>query len=372
MYKEFSDPIHKFVKAYDCELKLIDTPTLQRLRFIKQLGVAYLVFPSAQHSRFEHSLGTMELAGRICQSLGIKDRKLISLYRLAGLLHDIGHLPFSHTTEVLLGDKSHEEIGERLIKEGEAGELLLRCGYTYEDIEFLCQIAFKKGSYGTPKIITGEFGADRMDYLIRDAYFCGTSYGFFDYERLLNNLLLIDSKKCLHISSLRALESFIIGRYFMYSQVYFHRVVRILNIHLNELIMDLVARGILELESLYSKTDAFVISLFLEEPNNPKVRRLLFREHYREVFSTHSKELYEYVKEKLMQSYDPELLRFDSVYKKVLEEDIFIFDSSTLHSVREISNIVGSLKDVEAYRIYAHPSYKEEVKNFVLGALKGA
>ncbi len=372
MHKEFSDPIHKFVKAYDCELRLIDSPVLQRLRFVKQLGVAYLVFPSAQHTRFEHSLGTMELAGRMCQSLGIKDGKLCSLYRLAGLLHDVGHLPFSHTTEVLLGDKSHEEIGERLIKEGLVGSLLLKCGYAYEDIELLCRMAFRKDFNPLPKVITGEFGADRMDYLIRDAYFCGTSYGFFDYERLLNNLLLVDGKKCLHISSLRALESFIIGRYFMYSQVYFHRVVRILNIHLNELIMDLIKQGALELDNLHLRTDAHILSLLLERQEDPKVRRLLLREHYREVFSTSSKELYEYAKERLTERYEPELLRFDRAYKKVLEEDILLFDGSKLLSVKEVSPMVSSLKDIEVYRIYAHPSYKEEVKGFVDGALKRA
>ncbi|RME13324.1 MAG: HD domain-containing protein, partial [Aquificota bacterium] len=163
MFKEFSDPIHQLIKAYDCELKVIDSFPLQRLRFINQLGIAYLVFPSAQHSRFEHSLGTMELAGRIFESLGLRDKRLYQLVRLAGLLHDVGHTPFSHTTEVLLGDKSHESIGERVVYEEGILDTLRNCGYSYEDIELIVELAFKKGG-NLPKIITGEFGADRMDY----------------------------------------------------------------------------------------------------------------------------------------------------------------------------------------------------------------
>ena len=124
MFKEFSDPIHQLIKSDPCETRIINSFPLQRLRFIKQLGITYLVFPSAQHSRFEHSLGTMELAGRIFKSLGLKDGRFYSLFRLAGLLHDVGHAPFSHTTEVLLGDKSHESIGEKVIFEEGVADIL--------------------------------------------------------------------------------------------------------------------------------------------------------------------------------------------------------------------------------------------------------
>jgi hypothetical protein len=364
MFKEFSDPIHQLIKADQCETKVINSFPIQRLRFIKQLGITYLVFPSAQHSRFEHSLGTMELAGRLFKSLDLKDERLYSLFRLAGLLHDVGHTPFSHTTEVLLGDKSHENIGERVIFEEGVADILKDCGYTDEEINIIVRIAFKKDK-SFPKIITGEFGADRMDYLRRDAYFCGTSYGFFDYSRLLENILLIDGKKCVHISALRSLESFILGRYFMYSQVYFHKVVCILNIHLKEVIEDFFKEGLLDPRDFHRKTDNHVISLMLDRHEEERVRRILGREHYREVFFTSSKEVFEYVKDRLLEKYEEDLLRFDHISKKVLDEDIPLWDGSKLKSLREVSHLVSSLRDIEFYRIYAHPKHKDDVKSYV-------
>ncbi|RMH80266.1 MAG: HD domain-containing protein [Acidobacteria bacterium] len=365
MFKEFSDPIHQFIKANSCEIRLIDSPYLQRLRFIKQLGITYLVFPSAQHSRFEHSLGTMELASRIYNSLGLKDEKLHSIYRLAGLLHDVGHTPFSHTTEVFLGDRSHENIGEKLLLEGELGNMLRGCGYSYEDLELLCSLSFRKDSGPLPKIITGEFGADRMDYLQRDAYFCGTSYGFFDYPRLLSHLQLVKGLKCVHMSALRALESFVLGRYFMYSQVYFHKVVRILNIHLRELMLNLTEKGLLQPHEVHRKTDADILSLIMNNLSEEDVRRLLGREHYRQVFSTHKRDDFEYVRGRILEKYEEELLRFDVAEKRVLDEDIYLWDGHELKSLKEVSSIVGSLKDIEIYRVYAHPNHVSEVREFV-------
>lgn len=364
MYKEFSDPIHQLIKASPCEVKVINSQPFQRLRFINQLGIAYMVFPSAQHSRFEHSLGTMELASRIFNNLGLKDEKLHRLVRLAGLLHDIGHTPFSHTTEVLLGNRNHESIGEKVVFEEGIADILLDCGYTHEDIELILQMAFRKGG-SFPKVITGEFGADRMDYLRRDAYFCGTSYGFFDYSRLLENILLVDGKKCVHVSAVRSLESFILGRYFMYAQVYFHKVVRILNIHLKEVMQSFMEEGLLSRENFHRKTDAHILSLMLDRFNSEIVKRVLGREHYRLVFSTSSKEVFEFLKDRILERYDEELFRFDHVNKKVLDEDILLWDGYKLLSLMEVSGLVSSLKDIEFYRAYAHPKIKDEVRDYV-------
>ncbi|MCS7170741.1 MAG: HD domain-containing protein [Aquificaceae bacterium] len=364
MFKEFSDPIHQLIKADHCEVKVINSPPLQRLRFISQLGVAYLVFPSAQHSRFEHSLGTMELAGRIYKNLNIKDERLYSLVRLAGLIHDVGHAPFSHTTEVLMGDKSHESVGERVILEEGVGEIMKSCGYTEDEIELVRKMAFKKEG-STPKIITGEFGADRMDYLRRDAYFCGTSYGFFDYSRLLENIVLVDGKKCVHVSAIRALESFILGRYFMYSQVYFHKVVRILNIHLKEVVQGFIREGLLNPEDFHRKTDSHILSLMMDRQGEEAVRRVLGREHYREVFSTSSKDVFEFLRDRLLEKYEENLLRFDHINKQVLDEDIPLWDGHKLISLMEASKLVSSLRDIEFYRIYANPTYREEIREYV-------
>ncbi|SNZ12260.1 HD domain-containing protein [Hydrogenobacter hydrogenophilus] len=370
MFKDFSDPIHGFVRVEDHELKVIDSIYFQRLRYIKQLGVAYLVFPSAHHTRFEHSIGVMELATRIYNSLGLKDKRLLQIVRLAGLLHDIGHPPFSHTTEVLLGDKSHEDVGYKAITEGHVGEILRREGFSYDEVELIARLAFKRCSQDEERIlsdiITGEFGADRMDYLRRDAYFCGTYYGFFDYERLLNHIDLIEGKKTVNISAIRTLESFFLGRYFMYAQVYFHKVVRILNIHLLELIERFFRRDqFLNTDSLMTMTDGELLAVALKHPDNIHIKRLIGREHFREVFSTNSYEEFQEVKKELTLRYEPEVLRFDAVRKKVMDDDVLLSKNNTLVSLREASDVMANLKDIEIYRVYAERSLKDEMRKLL-------
>ncbi|ADO45178.1 metal dependent phosphohydrolase [Hydrogenobacter thermophilus TK-6] len=369
MFKDLSDPIYGFVRVEDHELKVIDAILFQRLRYIRQLGVAYLVFPSAQHTRFEHSVGVMELSTRIYKSLGFKDDRLMRVVRLAGLLHDIGHPPFSHTTEVLLGSRGHEDIGYKVIM-GQVGDMLKKEGFSWEEVQLIAKLAFKKAQDDSEKllsnIITGEFGADRMDYLRRDAYFCGTSYGFFDYERLLNHIELVEGKKTVNLSALRALESFILGRYFMYLQVYFHKVVRILNIHLLEMIERFFGSDyFLNAEKLMTLTDGDILSVALKYPQDIHVKRLMGREHFREVFRTNSKEEFERAKEDLLAVYDPQLVRFDSVSKKVLDEEIFVSEKGKVFPLKEVSEIFSSLKDIEIHRIYAERSLKDDIKSYL-------
>ncbi len=371
MFKDFSDPIHGFIRAQEKELKLIDSLYLQRLRYIKQLGVAYLVFPSAHHTRFEHSLGVMELAKRMCKSLGIRDERILQIVSLAALLHDVGHPPFSHTTEVLLGDRGHEDIGYRMVLEGQVGDLLKREGFSEDDIGLVARLAFKACKDGEEKflssIITGEFGADRLDYLRRDAYFCGTSYGFFDYERLLTNVALVDGRKVVNTSALRALESFVLGRYFMYSQVYFHKVVRILNIHLLEMVERFLGKDYFQdIDSLLKLTDGGILSIALKYPEDVYVKRIIKREHFREVFSSKDEKEFEHIKGELLQRYGPDPLRFDFAQKKVLDEDIYLSKNGQLLSLKEVSDIVSNLKDIKVYRVYADRSIWEDASSFLM------
>jgi HD superfamily phosphohydrolase len=362
MFKDISDPIYQFIRLYPKELKIIDSFVFQRLRYVKQLGVAHMVFPSAQHTRFEHSLGVMNLAGEMYVSLGYKDQRLFEIVRLAGLLHDVGHPPFSHTTEVLLGDKSHEHIGKELVL-GEIGEELKSLGFSQEDVELLARLAFKEPKDEEERslshIITGELGADRMDYLRRDAYFCGTSYGFFDYRRILNHLERRDGKKCVNKSALRALESFFLGRFFMYVQVYFHKVVRILNIHLLELINSYIERGLFSKEEFHQLTDAHFIALALKEKENPLVRRLFLREHFREIYKGEDPKEFEQVKSYLLERFDEKDLRFDIAEKNLIEEEFYISYDTELKELREVSQIMRNLPKVQIYRIYIEPRLKE-------------
>ncbi|WP_457600835.1 HD domain-containing protein [Hydrogenivirga sp.] len=374
MFKEFSDPLYGFIRADVRELALIDTLLFQRLRHIKQLGPAYLVFPSAQHTRFEHALGVLHIAGTLAEKLlRHKDRRQIELVRLSGLLHDLGHPPFSHTTEVMLpSEKTHEDLTKRLILETEVYDLLRKVfGFSHEDIESLVRITLGVPAGGEERflseLITGQFGADRMDYLRRDAFFCGVSYGLFDHNRLLSTVEVIHSEGvrvfAVHLSGLRALESFFVGRRFMYLQVYFHKVVRILNIHLIELIKRLLpATAFTDIETFRRLNDGVVIAeAFFNDELRELVGRVFGRGHFKEVFSTQSAREYEEVKSFLLGHFPAEKLRFDHVYKKPYDDTVMVFDGSGLRPLSELSELVASLKPIDLYRVYAEPELKDEV-----------
>ena len=228
---EIADPIHKFIRFTDLEKKIIDSSVFQRLRRIKQLAGAHLVYPAAQHSRFEHSLGTMHVAGLAGEhlfSLGVIEKESIQELRVASLLHDIGHGPFSHLFEEALkvtGNKNHETIGAEIICKTELNDILSGFGYsgkTISEISFgNSKVKFKN------EIISGSLSADLMDYLPRDGFFTGVEYGKVDYNRIINSFRVTDSQSlALDISSFYSFESMIISRFEMFRAVYFHKTVR--------------------------------------------------------------------------------------------------------------------------------------------------
>ncbi|RUM30519.1 MAG: HD domain-containing protein [Aquifex sp.] len=355
MIKEFSDPLYGFVKVGEIGLKIVDSLPFQRLRHVKQLGLAYLVFPSAQHTRFEHSLGVYHITEKVCESLKIKEKELV---KLAGLLHDLGHPPFSHTTEVLLPqERNHEDFTERVIRETEIYDILRR-RFSHEDIESLIRITLGRAKNEEEKllseIITGEFGSDRMDYLRRDAYFCGVSYGFFDYNRLISTLRIYENRVVVDESGLRALENFLISRYFMYVQVYFHRVVRILSIHLVEFLKKLISHeNFTDINNFLKLNDAFVISEFFNrEEFKEDFERIFQRKHFKTLLSTDNYERFKEVKEKLLEKFPREKLRFDEVEKEVYEGNIYVLSQGGLRKAHELSPLISSLKPIKLYRIY--------------------
>ncbi|VFJ12588.1 HD domain-containing protein [Candidatus Nitrosocosmicus franklandus] len=229
---EITDPIHKNIKFTLVERELIDTFIFQRLRRIRQLAGAHLVYPGALHSRFEHSIGSMFLAGLAGQTLlekGYLDSDdMIQNLRISALLHDIGHGPFSHLFEEVLKEcttHSHEKLGERIILDTLITDILQRNGYNPITISSL--------SFGKHKtrflneIISGGLSVDLMDYLPRDSYFSGTEYGKVDYHRIINSLEVTNSKKLgISRSALYSYESMLISRYQMFKSVYFHKTVR--------------------------------------------------------------------------------------------------------------------------------------------------
>ena len=229
---EITDPIHKNIKFTHVEKEIIDTDIFQRLRRIRQLAGAHLVYPGALHSRFEHSLGSMFLAGMAGQTLFDKgyftDIDLIQQLRLAALLHDVGHGPYSHLFEEILKDSknsSHENLGERIILETKISDIVKQNGYNPATISSL---SFGKHNLGfLNEVISGGLSVDLMDYLPRDSYFSGTEYGKVDYFRIINSLEVSSSKVLgINKSALYSYESMLISRYQMFKSVYFHKTVR--------------------------------------------------------------------------------------------------------------------------------------------------
>lgn len=374
--KEISDPLYGFVKVNGKELKIIDTLIFQRLRHIKQLGLAYLVFPSAQHSRFEHAIGVLHITDiLLSRTRWRKDRRVREIVRLAGLLHDLGHPPFSHTTEVLLPErKNHEDITRRIILETQIYDILRKdFGLSHEEVESLVRITLGEPENDEEKflssLITGQFGSDRMDYLRRDAFFCGVSYGLFDYQRLLSTVVEVDGKLAVHISGLRALENFLIGRYFMYVQVYFHKVVRILNLHLIDLIGKALSEDHFRDLDLFLRTnDATVLAEAFSKPElRDLAERVFGRKHFKEVFSTRSREEFEEVRSLILNRLPPDRVKFDSVYKEPYDEEIAIVEDDCVLKATEVSDLIRSLRPVEIHRVYVDEDLREEAWSLLRG-----
>jgi HD superfamily phosphohydrolase len=228
---EITDPVHRYIRFSEVEREVIDSPAFQRLRRIRQLAGAHLVYPSAQHSRFEHSLGAMHVAGLAGETLlgkgHIDHAEAVQDLRLAALMHDIGHGPFSHLFEEVLEygcNTTHEEMGKRIIMQSEISDILDRHGHS---ADLVCRLSFGQLKVNfMNEIISGGLSADIMDYLPRDGLFTGAEYAKVDYHRLLSSLEVSKSRLALNRSALNSLESMLISRYEMFKAVYFHKTVR--------------------------------------------------------------------------------------------------------------------------------------------------
>ena len=185
--KKIRDPIHNYIVLDELEIELIDTPIMQRLRRIKQLGMAYLVYPGANHTRFEHSLGVYWLARECCKVLELDKTESQAIY-IAGLLHDIGHGPFSHLTEEIKNYPSHKSITVDLIKWSVISDVLSKYGLNVSEISKFIE---GKGKFGS--LISSELDVDRMDYLEWDAHYTGVSTGV-DLGRLTATMCFFNNK----------------------------------------------------------------------------------------------------------------------------------------------------------------------------------
>lgn len=220
---QVQDAIHGYIDIPLLEEEVVDTPDMQRLRRIRQLGFSQLVYPSATHSRFEHSLGALHLADRFADGLGLSGAEARRL-RLAALLHDVGHGPFSHAADYIFSeeDMSHEDYSQRKIREGEIGDILRDNGV---DPERVCALIRGEGWLGS--LVAGHIDVDRMDYLMRDAHYTGVAYGTIDAGTIVRAARTTDGTLAFHEKYVNALESLITARYLMITAVYGHRTSRV-------------------------------------------------------------------------------------------------------------------------------------------------
>jgi hypothetical protein len=256
--KTIRDAIHGSIGIDELSLELLDTSEMQRLRGIKQLGFAYLVYPTASHSRFEHSLGTYHLAGRVSRQAGLKEKD-IQKVQMAALLHDIGHGPFSHTTEVAVSDHinvMHEEKTVELIKKSQIADILKKNGYDATEIANIAT----GNKLPLSEIVSSEIDVDRMDYLVRDAYYTGAAYGVIDLDRLILTSTLHKGKLRIKESGLSAVEALVFARYLMYPAVYQHHTSRIANSMFSAAIVECLKDGLFSAEEIYQMDDIELIS----------------------------------------------------------------------------------------------------------------
>lgn len=229
--KVFKDPVHKYIYVQDETIwNLINTKEFQRLRRIRQLGTSFMTFHGAEHSRFSHSLGVYEVARRIISQFERngyadwpKEERLLCL--CAALLHDIGHGPFSHSVEQVFGTHHEDWTCRLVLGDTEVNRVLAAAdpGLPQQVADVICK------SYGKSivvSLISSQLDADRMDYLLRDAYYTGVHYGTFDLERILRVIRPHKGHIVVKESGMHAVEDYLMSRYQMYWQVYFHPVTR--------------------------------------------------------------------------------------------------------------------------------------------------
>lgn len=293
MIREIRCPIHGFISLNDLEWELINHPAFQRLRRIRQLAWTDYVYPGAMHTRFEHSIGVMHVATRLfdalCKKHGehLKNRYDLNeaalerqhqVVRIAALLHDVGHAPFSHASEELFPEKAqgkhyeHEEYSAAIMnicmKDIFEGHIRSRnLGIKVDDITAVFSPGPQREDTLVLKdIVSGQMDADRMDYLLRDSYHAGVNYGRYDLDRIVNTIALCEDPETgadtigVDEDGLHAIEALLIARYMMFTQVYFHKTRSIYDLHLVHSLRDILS----SVGGNYPKPDESGIKEFLK------------------------------------------------------------------------------------------------------------
>ena len=299
-YEIIRDPLWKNIRVDPLALRLVDTPAFQRLRYVRQLGLAYLVYPGASHSRFEHALGAYHLAQRALALFAERgmEREIspdaCRIVRCAALLHDIGHYPFSHALEEI-GALHHEEVARPLITTG-AVAAVLREELGPDAPERIMALIRGRSSSPLQGLISGSLDLDKIEYLKRDAFMCGVNYGDIDVERLLDSLQLVrdetgDSTVGISEKGLSALESLLFAKYQMYRNVYWHHAVRSATAMYKRLVEGALRAGSLDAATLAAFTDEGLLHELAQRAPTPLLAALRERRLYKRLFECPAAEL---------------------------------------------------------------------------------
>ncbi len=416
LYHEIRDPIHMFVRLKDDERKVLDSEPIQRLRYIHQLGLTYLLYPGATHKRFEHSLGVMELASRVFDVVTnpvektdeikdvlpeVTDRVALSYWRqvvrMAALCHDIGHLPFSHSAEEQLLPEGwdHERITFDVISK-ELGSIWGKFIPPLKP-ELVAKIAVgpKKAKHLEftlwetilSEIITGDaFGVDRIDYLLRDSLHVGVAYGKFDHYRLIDTLKILisrsDNEPTIGIESggLHGAEALLLARYFMFMQVYYHRIRCIYDKHLEDFLKAWLPKGKFPtgFKKLKKYTDNFILNAltdhkYSKEPIlNELADRIVNRRHFKMVYELNpvdfEKNNYasQLINKALCSEFDKGMVRYVRIPGKggdvsfPVEES----DGQVVTSLKK-SQVLGKLPVTKVEFVYVHPDIEDKAKSWL-------
>lgn len=373
--KIIRDPIHKNIHVSDICIRFIDTPEVQRLRRIKQLGLTYLAYPGATHTRFEHSLGVMYLADIFSKNLDEYDQKLL---KISALLHDVGHSPYSHDSEDVITrytKETHEDIGRILDKETISSIL--------EDIDLkkrdILDIIRVKNPLG--KILNGSIDIDKMDYLVRDSYYTGVTYGIIDLYRLVQEITFFDDTLVIEDGGLQAVESLCVSRFLMSRAVYYHHVSRIAESMLKKALIDLLENKKVD-PFVLRDMDDYEIHMLLKSSNGyPKdiitrieQRNLFKRALYQDISVLDEKMVREYKTN--IEKYETEIAQVAGLDVKYVVLDIpeykknkfdipFMIDGE-IKPVEEVSSLIQVLDKAETsdwkFGVYTLNEYKDRVR----------
>ncbi|MCY0849669.1 HD domain-containing protein [Sulfuracidifex metallicus] len=391
------DPVHGYIELDERVLRLVSDPFFQRLRHVTQTGLAYMVYPGMTHKRFEHSLGTMYLAKEFSSfikrnsEVDFLTTEMISLISIAGLLHDIGHMPFSHTFENVLttlrqvygeevieqGKKTHVIMGEKIISEELSSVLEKEFSFAGVDpVKFIINVI--SGKYNTEEeklgslLISSFIDSDRSDYLLRDSYFAGVDYGRFDIERLKRVMLYVDGNLAILKKATPIVEEFLLARMYMYENVYFHSVVGMYNAIATHGIAKLIRENIIEVPlqpKELLKLNEFNIMYELQKHGEEFYIGLMERKGFRRIKQDITQEctnINEIRDEAMKESFDTNGLImyhdfFDVPYMEDLGEAIYIYDGKEIERFSSVSTMVKSMKELRKAIVAYHVKVKDRI-----------